>query len=103
MNTIRTLAPRIAVAACLGFAAASLYAYVGQSQAESRALSFCAANQPGEMADKVMGRLKQELDGATAFQRKEGVSVVYGKDSQYVCDIRFSEGQVAVVAVTPLE
>lgn len=103
MNTIRTLAPRIAVAACFGFAAASLYAYVGQSQAESRALSFCAANKPGETADKVLGRLKQELDQATAFQRSERVSVVYGQDSQFVCDIRFSGGQVAVAAVAPLE
>lgn len=103
MTTVKVLAPRIALAACIGFAAASLYAYVGQSQAESRALSFCAANQPGEPAGKVLSRLKQELDQATAFQRQSGVSVVYGKTSQYVCDIRFNGDQVAVAAVTPLD
>ena len=100
MNAMRTLAPRIAVAACFGLAAASLYAYVGQSQAEERAVSFCAASQPGEAAGRVMSRLERELDDVTAFQRKEGISVVYGIGSQYVCDIRFSGGQVALAAVT---
>ena len=103
MTTIKVLAPRIALAACVGFAAASLYAYVGESQAESRALSFCAANQPGESAGKVLSRLQQDLDQATAFQRHGGVSVVYGKNDQYVCDIRFNDDQVTVAAVTPLE
>ena len=102
MTTIKVLAHRITLAACIGFAAASLYAYVGENQAESRALSFCAANQPGESAGKVLSRLQQELDQATAFQRQGGVSVVYGKNSQYVCDIRFNGDQVAVAAVTPL-
>lgn len=103
MNTIRTLAPRIALAACFGFAAATLYAHVGQSHAESRALSFCAASQPGETTDKVMARLRQELDQATAFMRQSGVTVVYGKSNQYACDIRFKGDQVAVAAVTQLD
>ncbi|MFP5429734.1 MAG: hypothetical protein ACLGHE_01960 [Gammaproteobacteria bacterium] len=103
MNAMRTLAPRIAVAACFGLAAASLYAYVGQSQAEARALSFCAASQPGQAAGRVMSRLEQELGEVTAFQRKEGISVIYGSGSQYVCDIRFSGGQVAVAAVAHLD
>lgn len=102
MSTIKTLAPRIALAAGISFAAASLYAYVGQSQAESRALTFCSSAQPGEAAGNVLSRLQQELDEATAFQSQTGVSLVYGKTSQYVCDIRFSGDQVAVAAVTPL-
>lgn len=102
MTTIKILAPRIALAAVFGFAAASLYAHVGQTQAESRAVSFCAATQPGESAGKVLSRLKQELAEATAFQSRSGVSLVYGKDSQYVCDVRFNGEQVAVAAVTSL-
>ena len=74
-----------------------------QRNAAATRTTSCAANKPGETADKVLGRLKQELDQATAFQRSEGVSVVYGQDSQFVCDIRFSGGQVAVAAVVPLE
>lgn len=103
MNTIRTLAPRVALAACVGLAAASLYAHVGQSHAESRALSFCAASQPGVASEKVMARLKEELDQATAFLRQSGVTVIYGKSSQYACDVRFNGGEVAVASVTPLD
>lgn len=102
MTTIKILFPRIALAACVGLAAASLYAHVGESHAESRALSFCAASQPGETAEKVISRLQQEHDQATAFRRENSLAVVYGKSSQYVCDIRFKGDQVATAAVTSL-
>ena len=75
---------------------------LGESHAESRALSFCAASQPGETAEKVISRLQQEHDQATAFRRENSLAVVYGKSSQYVCDIRFKGDQVATAAVTSL-
>lgn len=102
MNTFKTLAPRVAIAAAFAFAAASLYAYVGQSQAETRALSFCAATKPGQSAQNVLTRMHGELSAATAFESQKGVSLIYGKASQYVCDIRFKGNQVAVAAVSAL-
>lgn len=103
MNTFKTLAPRVAIAAGFAFAAASLYAFVGQSQAETRALSFCAATKPGQSVQNVLSRMSGELDAATAFESQKGVSLVYGKASQYVCDVRFKGNEVAVASVSALD
>ncbi|MDP2229142.1 MAG: hypothetical protein Q8J78_16885 [Moraxellaceae bacterium] len=103
MNTLRTLAPRLALATGIALVTASLYAHVGERQAESRAVSFCAAATPGESASTILGRVRSLADEAQAVASQNGVSVVWGSDSQYACDIRFEAGQVVVAAVTPLD
>lgn len=101
--TMRTLAPRIALAAGIALATASLYAHVGERQAESRALSFCATATPGESVNTVLGRVQSLADEARSVASRNGVSIVWGNDSQFACDIRFEAGRVAVAAVTPLD
>ena len=42
-------------------------------------------------------------DEAAAFASARGVAVVWGKHSQYACDIRFDGDRVAVAMVTALD
>lgn len=103
MNVFSTLAPRLALAAGAALLTATLYAAVGQQQAESRATAFCAAASPGQSRDHVLGRVRALADEAAAFASARGVAVVWGKHSQYACDIRFDGDRVAVAMVTALD
>jgi len=102
-STLSVLLSRSALASVMAFVGATSYIYLAQAHAEESATSFCAAVQPGEAADNVVARAQSSLEKSWIATGKHSLSVMFGKDQRYVCDVRFASNHVVAKAVTPMD
>ena len=91
------------MASALAFVGASSYIYIAQAHAQVSASSFCAAVQTGESADNVIARAQSAPEKSWITTGKHGLSVMFGKNQGYVCDVRFAASHVVGKAVTQID
>ena len=102
-STLSVLLSRSALASALAFVGASSYIYLAQAHAAESASSFCAAVQTGESSTNVVARAQSTADKSWITTGKHGLSVMFGKDQRFVCDVRFAGNHVVAKAVTQID